>query len=104
MASGNCRPYAECRGSWRPDFLVDVQNNKETYVITEINARFAFNAYMHGSYGQAALEDSSMVQLHNLKSATSASGVCTVILFTLIPLFHKLIATKLAYPRFIEPI
>jgi hypothetical protein len=48
-------------GSWRPDFLVEnhqrTQNGalvEENFVITEINARFAFNGFMHEAYGQQA--------------------------------------------------
>ena len=45
------RPYYKCRGSWRPDFLIDLDGN---YRICEINGRFAFNGYLHTAYGQQA--------------------------------------------------
>lgn len=48
-------------GSWRPDFLVEkhkLTKNavviEENFVITEINARFSFNGFMHEAYGQQA--------------------------------------------------
>lgn len=43
-------------GSWRPDFLVeDGPDGEENFRITEINARFSFNGFMHAAYGQQAL-------------------------------------------------
>lgn len=52
--------YSQCRDSWRPDFLVDeVQNDQgnvlENFRITEINARYPLNGYMHIAYGQQSL-------------------------------------------------
>lgn len=50
-------------GSWRPDFLVEeIQSDDdgeflENFRITEINARFSFNGFMHEAYGQQALDD-----------------------------------------------
>jgi hypothetical protein len=47
-------------GSWRPDFLVETQNGavvQENFVITEINARFSFNGFMHEAYGQQATSE-----------------------------------------------
>jgi hypothetical protein len=51
-------------GSWRPDFLVedyrcsDGTVVEENFTITEINARFLFNGFMHEAYGQKALNES----------------------------------------------
>ncbi|KAL7786725.1 hypothetical protein V8C37DRAFT_391856 [Trichoderma ceciliae] len=59
---GNLPHYASCRGSWRPDFLVEEVKNEdgtvtENFRITEINARFSFNGFMHATYGHMALDD-----------------------------------------------
>ncbi|KAL8792068.1 MAG: hypothetical protein Q9195_005323 [Heterodermia aff. obscurata] len=43
--------YSTCQGSWRPDFLLEADEN---YRICEINARFAFNGFLHTAYGQQA--------------------------------------------------
>jgi hypothetical protein len=54
-------PFRDVLGSWRPDFLVGeggeggLYPSAETYCITEINARFCFNGFMHEAYGQQAL-------------------------------------------------
>ncbi|KAF5626176.1 multidrug transporter [Fusarium sp. NRRL 52700] len=56
---GNLPHFSQCRGSWRPDFLVeDNGEREENYCITEINARFCFNGFMHEAYGQAATNES----------------------------------------------
>ncbi|PYI04462.1 Clavaminate synthase-like protein [Aspergillus sclerotiicarbonarius CBS 121057] len=51
--------YANCSGSWRPDFLVEnsgpESDSIESFRITEINARFSFNGFMYVAYGQEAL-------------------------------------------------
>lgn len=48
-------------GSWRPDFLVeDDGSGHENFRLTEINARFCFNGFMHASYGQSALDEMGM--------------------------------------------
>ena len=58
---------SECLGSWRPDFLVEEdEHGEEQYRITEINARFCFNGFIHEAYGQEALnmclaQDSKLV-------------------------------------------
>ncbi|TFB01714.1 hypothetical protein CCMA1212_006253 [Trichoderma ghanense] len=62
---GTLPPYAACRGSWRPDFLVEEVESEdgsviENFRITEINARFSFNGFMHATYGQLALEEAGM--------------------------------------------
>lgn len=51
-------------GSWRPDFLVENHRSsqhgtvvEENFTITEINARFSFNGFMHEVYGQQALDE-----------------------------------------------
>ncbi|KAI1264609.1 hypothetical protein F5Y18DRAFT_436520 [Xylariaceae sp. FL1019] len=62
VSRGNLRPFPECMGSWRPDFLVEEHQCaggtiiEENFCITEINARFSFNGFMVVSYGQKALE------------------------------------------------
>ncbi|KAH6603992.1 hypothetical protein Trco_007438 [Trichoderma cornu-damae] len=76
---GNLSHYSSCRGSWRPDFLVEEVRNEdgtavENFRITEINARFSFNGFMHVAYGQSALDDTGMEQ-HGLVSATGAKEV-----------------------------
>jgi len=74
-------------GSWRPDFLVEdiVHHDKndeatgvtaETFRITEINARFSFNGFMHEVHGQQAVDDLlSSGSDHELVSATDADAV-----------------------------
>lgn len=53
--------FREVLGSWRPDFLVGegtkggLYPSAETFCLTEINARFCFNGFMHEAYGQQAL-------------------------------------------------
>lgn len=42
------------QGSWRPDFLLEDDGSTEYYRICEINARFAFNGYLHTAFGQRA--------------------------------------------------
>lgn len=55
------RPFSACLGSWRPDFLVETRRFatkevvEERFIITEINARFSFNGFVHEAYGQQAL-------------------------------------------------
>ncbi|KAF7893594.1 uncharacterized protein EAF02_001132 [Botrytis sinoallii] len=54
--------YRECRGSWRPDFLVEDALDAngmtvENYRITEINARFSFNAFLHSILAYEGLEE-----------------------------------------------
>ncbi|KAF7557975.1 hypothetical protein G7Z17_g267 [Cylindrodendrum hubeiense] len=60
ISCGNLNQFPSCLGSWRPDFLVeDSQDGAivENFRITEINARFSFNGFMHQAYGQQALDD-----------------------------------------------
>ncbi|THC88398.1 hypothetical protein EYZ11_012158 [Aspergillus tanneri] len=55
--------YKECLGSWRPDFLIELDNRQgdlptlENFRISEINARFSFNGFMFLAYGQQALQN-----------------------------------------------
>ncbi|KAI1409892.1 hypothetical protein F5Y13DRAFT_181745 [Hypoxylon sp. FL1857] len=69
--------YSACRGSWRPDFLVEEHKRSdgvvaERFRITEINARFSFNGFMHAAYGQEALDNMGLGD-SGLASATSAT-------------------------------
>ncbi|KAH8651135.1 hypothetical protein BX600DRAFT_387632 [Xylariales sp. PMI_506] len=63
VSCGKMPKFSTRLGSWRPDFLVeDIQSNNdgvfmENFRITEINARFSFNGFMHEAYGQQALDD-----------------------------------------------
>ncbi|KAJ5430612.1 hypothetical protein N7491_007628, partial [Penicillium cf. griseofulvum] len=50
------RPWNERQGSWRPDFLVEIDEaGMEVFRICEINARFCWNGFMHGGFGQDSL-------------------------------------------------
>ena len=77
---GNIPDYSLRRGSWRPDFLVDgVPGHQrgelvENFRITEINARFSFNGFMHEAYGQQAL-DGVGLEGRGLVSATDGQKV-----------------------------
>ncbi|KAH7125922.1 hypothetical protein EDB81DRAFT_663481 [Dactylonectria macrodidyma] len=61
VSCGKLDKFPACQGSWRPDFLVednpDSSDAMENFRITEINARFCFNGFMHQAYGQQALGD-----------------------------------------------
>ncbi|KAJ4147619.1 hypothetical protein LMH87_002131 [Akanthomyces muscarius] len=62
---GRLAEFAKCQGSWRPDFLIEEVRAEdgtcaENFRLSEINARFCFNGFMHISYGSAALEDMGM--------------------------------------------
>ncbi|GAB0138055.1 hypothetical protein EsDP_00006302 [Epichloe bromicola] len=78
VLSGRPPEYSKCRGSWRPDFLVEEHRDSEgkkigeNFRITEINARFAFNGYMVEAHGQQTLDDMGILARHGLKSAASA--------------------------------
>ncbi|OTB04745.1 hypothetical protein M426DRAFT_320605 [Hypoxylon sp. CI-4A] len=80
VSCGNLRDFSECRGSWRPDFLVDDGTSSlgdtviEKFRITEINARFSFNGFMHEAYGQRALDDMDLAA-DGLVSATDADEI-----------------------------
>ncbi|ATY60901.1 taurine catabolism dioxygenase [Cordyceps militaris] len=76
---GRLRPYATCQGAWRPDFLIEeVRDDNgratENFRVSEINARFCFNGFMHVAYGSAALEDMGAAQ-SGLVAATDGSQV-----------------------------
>ncbi|KAI1035213.1 hypothetical protein LB504_005808 [Fusarium proliferatum] len=73
---GNLPQFSQCRGSWRPDFLVeDNSEREENYCITEINARFSFNGFMHEAYGQAATNESIESAETELIPATDADTI-----------------------------
>lgn len=67
--------FRDVLGSWRPDFLVEERQGSrggastETYCITEINARFSFNGFLHEAFGQQALLDMG-IRKHGLDGAT----------------------------------
>jgi hypothetical protein len=76
---GHLQGFADRLGSWRPDFLVaDEKDNDENFRVTEINARFSFNGFVHEAYGQLAvdqtLRDAGAAPV-DLASATSADEV-----------------------------
>ncbi|ATY62170.1 taurine catabolism dioxygenase [Cordyceps militaris] len=76
VAEGNLAPYStETLGSWRPDFLVEDDNGDENFRLTEINARFCFNGFMHGSYGQTALDSMGMEKSGLVGAADGAEFV-----------------------------
>ncbi|KAI0002720.1 hypothetical protein F4779DRAFT_635052 [Xylariaceae sp. FL0662B] len=72
---GNLQKYPARLGSWRPDFLIEDNRSTqdgsvaEVFQITEINARFSFNGFMHEAYGQQALDD-KILAAHSLVGAT----------------------------------
>lgn len=67
--------FRDVLGSWRPDFLVEEGHGSrrgssaETYCITEINARFSFNGFLHEAFGQQALLDMG-IRKHGFDGAT----------------------------------
>ncbi|OAA55623.1 hypothetical protein ISF_07728 [Cordyceps fumosorosea ARSEF 2679] len=70
--AGRLGPFSSCQGSWRPDFLVEGEvradgSLAENFRISEINARFCFNGFMHVAHGSAALTD--------MVGATAGSGL-----------------------------
>ncbi|KAF4336264.1 multidrug transporter [Fusarium beomiforme] len=76
VKAGNMSPFSQCRGSWRPDFLVeDNAEREENYCVTEINARFAFNGFMHEAYGQEATNQSLTHDKMNLVPATDPESI-----------------------------
>ncbi|EEP79913.1 predicted protein [Uncinocarpus reesii 1704] len=67
------RPYKQCLGSWRPDFLVEETSHAagresiaERFAICEINARFSFNGFCMSEAGQQGLADMGATQKHLL--------------------------------------
>ncbi|QUC19331.1 uncharacterized protein UV8b_03572 [Ustilaginoidea virens] len=84
VLKGTLRRFSECRGSWRPDFLVgqcagaggeggDLADG-EDFILTEINARFSFNGTMYIALGQEAL-DSMGLGSAALQSATKSDTI-----------------------------
>ncbi|KAI0886270.1 uncharacterized protein GGS22DRAFT_160426 [Annulohypoxylon maeteangense] len=77
VSHGDFPPYSACQGSWRPDFMIEEDESHpqngmvEKFRITEINARFSFNGFMHAAYGQRALEDMG-IQTKGLISAVDS--------------------------------
>ncbi|PNP50296.1 hypothetical protein THARTR1_09004 [Trichoderma harzianum] len=76
---GHLPPYEVCRGSWRPDFMIEEVKLPdgvlvENFRITEINARFSFNGFMHATYGHMALESTGMGS-HGFVSAASPKEI-----------------------------
>ncbi|KAK7413980.1 hypothetical protein QQX98_007163 [Neonectria punicea] len=77
---GNLPKFPACLGSWRPDFLVEESRgpedagSEENFRITEINARFSFNGFMHEAYGQQALDDMGM-GASGLRNATDPEKI-----------------------------
>ncbi|KAI9150839.1 ATP-dependent bile acid permease [Paramyrothecium foliicola] len=79
---GNLPKFSERLGSWRPDFMVEdfpsteaAFSTEENFTITEINARFSFNGFMHEAYGQEALDKvlhAKATGVADLQSATNA--------------------------------
>ncbi|KHN99638.1 uncharacterized protein MAM_02491 [Metarhizium album ARSEF 1941] len=74
VSRGRMAPFSSCRGSWRPDFLVKdgAAGEGEVFCITEINARFSFNGFMHEALGQEALDEMGLGQ-HGLAGATDTA-------------------------------
>ena len=67
--------YGERKWSWRPDFLVENdENGAEQFRICEINARFCWNGYMHQGYGQKGLETFDL-ESRGLAHATDSNAV-----------------------------
>lgn len=67
--------------------MEDNSEREENYCITEINARFSFNGFIHEAYGQAATNDSLGSAETVLIPATNPETVrqysCTPRLFVL---------------------
>ncbi|KAF5008191.1 hypothetical protein FDECE_5524 [Fusarium decemcellulare] len=76
---GNLPQFSECLGSWRPDFLIEEDGyGEEQYRITEINARFSFNGFLHAAHGQEAL-NRVLGQDSELVSATDPEKILDVL-------------------------
>ncbi|OGM49479.1 hypothetical protein ABOM_001708 [Aspergillus bombycis] len=78
----NLPRYRDCRGSWRPDFLVEEDTSDEGsgpaegFRISEINARFSFNGLMYATCAQKALNDMGVCDHGNgLVSATDPAKI-----------------------------
>ncbi|KAJ5644203.1 uncharacterized protein N7484_006710 [Penicillium longicatenatum] len=69
------RPWNERQGSWRPDFLIEIDDaGVEVFRICEINARFCWNGYMHGGFGQESLSAFNL-ESRNLVHAAQAESI-----------------------------
>lgn len=74
--------FQDALGSWRPDFLIKEDQEteagypREVFCITEINARFCFNGFLHAAFGQQALLDIGIERL-GLDGATDPAKVIT---------------------------
>ncbi|KAK6224466.1 hypothetical protein QIS74_02793 [Colletotrichum tabaci] len=76
VSAGNMPAFSKCLGSWRPDFLVEKdEHQEENYRITEINARFSFNGFMHEAYGQQVLNKSVEGEASVLVGATDPNQI-----------------------------
>ncbi|KAI0517593.1 hypothetical protein F5B22DRAFT_110747 [Xylaria bambusicola] len=79
VSQGKLKDYSACRGSWRPDFLIEERAGSrdgvaiENFMITEINARFSFNGAFYVSYGQDVLDEMPLGQLNLSSTTTSAT-------------------------------
>lgn len=67
-------PFHTCQGSWRPDFLLEKVESVEQFRICEINARFAFNGFLHTAFGQQAFIDMG-AEAKNLAAPASPEKV-----------------------------
>ncbi|KAK3898125.1 Clavaminate synthase [Staphylotrichum tortipilum] len=76
----NLPEFRNVLGSWRPDFLMTegpkggLYPSAETYCLTEINARFSFNGFMHEAYGQQGLLNLG-IEERGLSGATDPAKV-----------------------------
>ncbi|KAJ9492464.1 hypothetical protein VN97_g763 [Penicillium thymicola] len=69
------QPWSERQGSWRPDFLVEIdESGMEVFRICEINARFCWNGFMHGGFGQDSLS-AFHLKSRGLTHATDAEEI-----------------------------
>ncbi|KAL2008009.1 hypothetical protein VTN00DRAFT_7991 [Thermoascus crustaceus] len=74
------RPFKDCSGSWRPDFLLEQDSDSdnpdkiENFRVCEINARFCWNGYMLVALGQQALLDGG-VGRNGLRGATDPEKI-----------------------------
>ncbi|KAF4979955.1 hypothetical protein FZEAL_3941 [Fusarium zealandicum] len=76
VSCGNLAVFSERLGSWRPDFLIDEdESSEENCRITEINARFSFNGFMHVFYGQQFLERSVRAASTGLVGAADSEKI-----------------------------
>ncbi|TKW49876.1 hypothetical protein CTA1_2437 [Colletotrichum tanaceti] len=92
VSAGNMPAFSQCLGSWRPDFLVEKdEHREENYRITEINARFSFNGFMHEAYGQEVLNKSVEGEASVLVGATDPNqGSLTLFSLSLIKILEGL--------------